>query len=227
MGHQGSEKFEILGVVRCGKKRVTVLSTYNDEKVQLILPRSLLESFLSSNGVGFESVTRVSWDKNHFIMVNDRWFHKSLVSRTGKSVKSKMYRTVNVRVSNRELKLCSKLVWDALWQVWEGDLALVSTEVLDSKPFGNNETLAARMVAVLVKMGLSRGWYHRYGIIGSVVDSLNYKRCEQCLYLKVKDWLMKQARWLNRRASQVRVPECSTDRIRLFVGMIESMAYYW
>ena len=236
MESQVSEKFRISGMVRCGQKRVTVLSGSGENKVQLVFPRTLLESFLSGKGAGFESVTRVSWDKDDFVLVKDRWFHKSLVTRTGKSLKSKMYRTANVRVSDREFGLCTGLLKRALGKAWVGDLALVSREVLVSQPFGNSETVADRMVRVLVKNCLDRGLFQRYGIVGGEVTGWNYRKCETYLWWVVKNWVVDLNRWLNRRCSmksrESRIIERDSglfalpDRDKLFVERLFSLKYY-
>ena len=174
--------------------------------------------------------------KEDFIRVNDRWLHKSLVARTGRSARRKMYRTLDVRVSSKDLGTCAGLVQRVLGKVWVGNLALVSKAVLVSKPFGNRETVADRIVRVLVKNCLDRGVFQSYGIVGSEVTGWGYRQCEAYLWGIVKNWVIDFDRWMNRRCSMhskvSRVRELDSgvfelpNRDKLFVERLSGLRFY-
>ena len=233
------EKFGFSGIARLGSKRVTVWSSSGEDKVKVVLPRDLLETFLDKNDLGFESVSYVSWDKESFECVKGRWFHKSLVSSSGKSLRSKIYRKSNVRLSRAEVYWFSKLIYESLLKAWTGaerNQANVSIESLGgfrSSFKDNGDTLWIRLVKVLLKHICKMDIWSKH----MIAEEKRMRRFEGELDVVVAAWFkdvyMQIDRWQSRQpvktdsVSDAPAPdgEKSSSASR-FIDRLRTMDYY-
>ena len=225
------EKFRFSSVARLGSKRVTVWSGSNDDKFKVVLPRVLLESFLDKNGMGFDSISSVAWDKESFVLVNRRWFHKSLVSGSGKSLKSKFYRKEKVRLSRAEVYWFSKLIYQSLVKFWvsgERNQANVTLETLGgfrSEFRDSGDVLWIRVVKVILKHICVKGiWSRRMS-----GDGIWSRRCEEYLETVVMYWFKETYRQISRwKPKKPLGDEAVSDgeKYSWFVDRLRTMAYY-